>query len=85
MQERNIKTAPATYTGLFNACANSPYPNEALIKLNHLRKVLAENNVELNLVNYNAMIKGMEFYWFIFMFFIFNLRAHFFKFIVLSS
>lgn len=64
MQERKITTTTtlATFTGLFNACTNSPFSKEALIKLNRLGKVLAENNVELNLINYNAMIKGKEFY-----------------------
>lgn len=58
MLDRRIKNTPATFTGLFNACANSPFREEALIKLNHLRKQLAEKNVVLTLINYNAMIKG---------------------------
>lgn len=58
MKARQIKRTPSTYTGLFNACANSLFPEEALRKLNHLRQQLDENGVELNVINYHAMIKG---------------------------
>lgn len=60
MKERQIKRTPATFTGLFNACAMSPFPEDALVKLNNLRKHLMENRWELSQINYLALMKGMH-------------------------
>lgn len=58
MKKRALKITPATYTALFNACANSPFPDDALIRVNHLRNEMMENGLELNDIQYNALIKG---------------------------
>lgn len=58
MKQRDLKVTGATYTALFNACANSPYPKDALDKANNLRKIMLQNGYVPNESNYNAMIKA---------------------------
>ncbi|XP_065210063.1 pentatricopeptide repeat-containing protein 1, mitochondrial [Planococcus citri] len=58
MKQAGIKRTAPTYTGLFNACANSLIPEDALIRLNNLRRQLEEQGLMLNSINYNAMIKA---------------------------
>lgn len=58
MKQRALKVTGATYTALFNACANSPYPRAALEKANNLRKTMLQNGYVPNETNYNAMIKA---------------------------
>jgi hypothetical protein len=58
MKKRALKVTAATYTGLFNACANSPWPSDGLKRAKHLRKLMFEKNYEPNASNYHAMIKG---------------------------
>lgn len=58
MKQRNLKITGGTYTALFNACANSPWPTDGLNKANHLRDVMLEKGYEPNASNYNAMIKA---------------------------
>jgi len=47
-----------TYTALFNACSNSPWPDDGLSRANRLRELLAERDYTPNIVTYNAMIKA---------------------------
>jgi pentatricopeptide repeat protein len=58
MKKTGVKRTAATYTGLFNACATSPDPEDGLMRLNNLRAKLDEARVTLTLINYNAMMKG---------------------------
>lgn len=58
MKQRGLESTGGTYTALFNACANSPYPTVALEKANNLRKVMLQNGYVPNETNYNAMIKA---------------------------
>lgn len=58
MKQRALKVTGGTYTALFNACANSPHPKDALEKANNLRKVMLQNGYVPNETNYNAMIKA---------------------------
>lgn len=58
MKKTGVKRTPATYTGLFNACALSPDREDGLMRLNNLRKTLEDDRVTLTLINYNAMMKG---------------------------
>lgn len=58
MRQRGLKVTGATYTSLFNACANGPWPLDGLNKANRLREVLLEKGHEPNASTYNAMIKA---------------------------
>lgn len=58
MKQRGLKITGGTYTALFNACANSPFPGDALEKANNLRKIMLQNGYVPNETNYNAMIKA---------------------------
>jgi len=60
MKKRGIKTTPATYTSLFNACANSPYKDDALKRAKHLHNLMSLKSIEPNIFIYHAMIKGIE-------------------------
>lgn len=58
MKERDLKISGATYTALFNACAESPLPQKALEHANNLRKIMLKVGYIPNETNYNAMIKA---------------------------
>ena len=58
MKKNGVKRTAATYTGLFNACALSPEPADALMRLNNLRKNLRDSRVTLTIINYNVLMKG---------------------------
>lgn len=58
MRQRGLKVTGATYTSLFNSCANSPWPQDGLNKANRLREIMLEKGFEPNASNYNAMIKA---------------------------
>jgi len=60
MKKRALKVTPSVYTGLFNSCANSPWPNDGLKRANHLRQLMFEKGYEPNASNYHAMIKGLS-------------------------
>lgn len=58
MKKRSLKVTPHTYTGLFNACASSPWPEDGLSRAKHLRELMVEKGYNPNQTNYHAMIKG---------------------------
>lgn len=58
MRQRALKVTGATYTSLFNACANTPWPQVGLAKANRLREAMLEKGHEPNGTTYNAMIKA---------------------------
>ncbi|KAJ3661805.1 hypothetical protein Zmor_006187 [Zophobas morio] len=58
MKKRDLKITAGTYTALFNACANSPWPEDGLSRAKHLRNIMIEKMYEPNATNYNAMIKA---------------------------
>lgn len=58
MKKSGIKTTPATYTCLFNACSNSPYKDDALQRAKQLHNLMSLKSIEPNIFNYHAMIKG---------------------------
>jgi len=58
MRQRGLRVTGATYTSLFNACANGPYKHEGLEKATRLREIMAEKGYEPNANNYHAMIKA---------------------------
>ncbi|XP_059620362.1 pentatricopeptide repeat-containing protein 1, mitochondrial [Phlebotomus argentipes] len=58
MKQRDLKVTGGTYTGLFNACAMSPWPADGLKRANRLRDLMLQKGYEPNVTNYNAMIKA---------------------------
>lgn len=58
MKRRALKPTGDTYTCLFQACSNSPWPTHSLKLATHLRELMIEKGVEPNLTNYNTMIKA---------------------------
>ncbi|XP_059054056.1 pentatricopeptide repeat-containing protein 1, mitochondrial [Achroia grisella] len=58
MKRRALKPTGDTYTCLFEACANSPWPSYGLKNAKHLRSLMIEKGIEPNLTNYNSMIKA---------------------------
>ncbi|XP_068618640.1 pentatricopeptide repeat-containing protein 1, mitochondrial isoform X2 [Battus philenor] len=58
MKRRALKPTGDTYTCLFEACINSPWPADGLKYAKHLRELMIEKGIEPNLTNYNVMIKA---------------------------
>lgn len=58
MKQRGLKVTGATYTSLFNACANAPWKEDGLNKANRLREIMEEKGEFPNISTYNAMIKA---------------------------
>ena len=58
MKQRGLKPMGGTFTALFNACSNSPWPEDGLSRATHLREKLIEAGYKPNATTYNAMIKA---------------------------
>lgn len=58
MKKRGLQVTGPIYAALFNACANSIHPVEALKLAENLRKIIIQNGYAPNEIVYNAMIKA---------------------------
>ena len=58
MKQYGLYTEDPTYTALFNACSNSPWPADGLSHISYLRELMAKEDYSPNIMTYNAMIKA---------------------------
>lgn len=58
MRDRGMDPTPATLTGLFNSCAESPYPETGLVKAGKLYEQIKLKNWVPSNLTYHAMIKA---------------------------
>ena len=58
MKKMGIEPKPATYTALFNACANSPWRQDGRARADSLFRLMKEKEVEPTFITGKAMVKA---------------------------
>ncbi|XP_054716326.1 pentatricopeptide repeat-containing protein 1, mitochondrial-like [Uloborus diversus] len=58
MTDRKMQPTPATLTGLFNSCAECPFPEYGLEKAKLLKEKIEAKNWHLTQITYHSMIKA---------------------------
>ena len=59
MKKRGLTPSEVTFTSLFNACAESPWPiTDGITRLRKLHSQLKEKDIVVNKITHHAMIKA---------------------------
>ena len=58
MKKFGLSPEDPTYTALFNACSNSPWPEDGLQRADNLRRLMTEKGYTPNMMTFNSMIKA---------------------------
>ncbi|XP_033095300.1 pentatricopeptide repeat-containing protein 1, mitochondrial-like [Anneissia japonica] len=59
MKKRGLNPSAVTYTALFNACSESPWPEtDGITRLKKLHGQLLEKEIRINLITHHAMMKA---------------------------